>query len=38
MMSALQVITEIKTRSGSKYFVLSRAEIEKQLQLCEAKS
>ena len=38
MVGALQVVTEIKNRSGSKYFVLSRAAIEKQLRLCEAKS
>jgi hypothetical protein len=36
MVNALQVVTEIKNRSGSKYFVLSRAEIDKQLRLDEA--
>ncbi len=38
MVSGLGVVTEIKNRSGSKYFVLSRPEIEKQLRLCESKS
>lgn len=38
MVNSLQVVTEIKNRSGSKYFVFSRAEIEKQLRLCETKS
>ena len=38
MVNALQVVTEIKNRSGSKYFGLNRAEIEKQLRLVEANS
>ncbi len=38
LVSGLGVVTEIKNRSGSKYFVLSRPEIEKQLRLCESKS
>jgi hypothetical protein len=38
MVSALGVTAEIKNRSGSKYLVLSRTEIEKQLRLCESKS
>ena len=38
MVNALQVVTDIKNRSGSKYYVLSRTEIEKQLRLCETKS
>jgi hypothetical protein len=38
MVNSLQVVSEIKNRSGSKYYVFNRAEIDKQLQLCEAKS
>ena len=38
MVNALEVVTEIKNRSVSKYFVLSRTELEKQLRLHEAKS
>jgi hypothetical protein len=38
LISALHVITDIKDRHGSKYFVFNRSEIERQLQLTLAKS
>ena len=38
MVGALHVLSDIIDRQGSKYFVLNRAEIERQLQMMETKS
>lgn len=38
MVNAIQVVMAIKNYSGSRYLVLNRAEIERQLQVCAAKA